>query len=134
MKKGVAAARGTPREFTTITVTDGIAMGMPANKTQSAIRDHAGNEILMEGKGGSEDIRITAVKDMNVTVTHDYNEIVKTGNRTIAINIMSALSPVLTDGDPEIDLAPTVAFLCSDACRYLTGQTLTLDGGVYAFA
>jgi NAD(P)-dependent dehydrogenase (short-subunit alcohol dehydrogenase family) len=57
---------------------------------------------------------------------HDY--------RTIAINIMSALSPVLTDGDPENDLAPTVAFLCSDACRYLTGQTLTLDGGVYAFA
>jgi dihydroxy-acid dehydratase len=30
VKKGVAAARGTPREFTTITVTDGIAMGMPA--------------------------------------------------------------------------------------------------------
>ena len=27
VKKGVAAARGTPREFTTITVTDGIAMG-----------------------------------------------------------------------------------------------------------
>ena len=26
-KKGVAAAHGTPREFTTITVTDGIAMG-----------------------------------------------------------------------------------------------------------
>jgi dihydroxy-acid dehydratase len=26
-KKGVAAAGGTPREFTTITVTDGIAMG-----------------------------------------------------------------------------------------------------------
>src|ERR1700675_196326 len=26
-KKGVAAAAGTPREFTTITVTDGIAMG-----------------------------------------------------------------------------------------------------------
>ena len=27
VKKGVAAARGTPREFCTITVTDGIAMG-----------------------------------------------------------------------------------------------------------
>src|SRR5579875_3566801 len=26
-KKGVAASGGTPREFTTITVTDGIAMG-----------------------------------------------------------------------------------------------------------
>jgi NAD(P)-dependent dehydrogenase (short-subunit alcohol dehydrogenase family) len=37
-------------------------------------------------------------------------------------------------GDPERDLGPTVAFLLSDACRYLTGQTLTLDGGSYAFA
>jgi dihydroxy-acid dehydratase len=34
VKKGVAEAGGTPREFTTITVTDGIAMG------------HAGHEIL----------------------------------------------------------------------------------------
>ena len=33
-KRGVAAAGGTPREFTTITVTDGIAMG------------HAGHEIV----------------------------------------------------------------------------------------
>ena len=34
VKKGVAAAGGTPREFTTITVTDGIAMG------------HAGHEVV----------------------------------------------------------------------------------------
>jgi NAD(P)-dependent dehydrogenase (short-subunit alcohol dehydrogenase family) len=54
--------------------------------------------------------------------------------RTMATNIMATLSPVMQDGDPENDLGPAVAFLCSDACRYLTGQTLTLDGGVYAFA
>jgi type VI secretion system secreted protein VgrG len=58
---------------------------MPDNKTQSGLRDHSGNEILMEGKGGSEDIRINATKDMNVVVTHDYNETVKTGNRKIDI-------------------------------------------------
>jgi type VI secretion system secreted protein VgrG len=61
------------------------AMGMPDNKTQSAMRDHSGNEIVMEGKSGSEDIRLNATKDTNVVVTHDYNETVKTGNRTIAI-------------------------------------------------
>src|SRR6185436_16186489 len=33
VKKGVAAARGTPREFTTITVTDGIAMGHEGMKS-----------------------------------------------------------------------------------------------------
>ena len=31
-KKGVAAGGGTPREFTTITVTDGIAMGHEGTK------------------------------------------------------------------------------------------------------
>jgi type VI secretion system secreted protein VgrG len=48
------------------------AISLPANKTQSAIRDHSGNEILMEGKGGVQDIRIHAVKDMHETVDHDH--------------------------------------------------------------
>ena len=33
VKKGVKAAGGTPREFTTITVTDGIAMGHAGMKS-----------------------------------------------------------------------------------------------------
>jgi type VI secretion system secreted protein VgrG len=61
------------------------AMGMPDNKTQTGMKDHSGNEIMMEGKGGVEDIRVNATKDTNVTISHDYNETVKTGNRTIAV-------------------------------------------------
>jgi type VI secretion system secreted protein VgrG len=61
------------------------AVGLPANKTQSAMRDHSGNEIVMEGKGGSQDVRIVAVKDQNITVAHDYNETVKSGNRKIDV-------------------------------------------------
>jgi type VI secretion system secreted protein VgrG len=61
------------------------SVALPANKTQTGLRDHSGNEIQMEGKGGVQDVRITAVKDMNVNVTHDYNETVATGNRTINI-------------------------------------------------
>ncbi len=38
-KKGVKAAGGTPREFTTITVTDGIAMGHQGMKSSLASRD-----------------------------------------------------------------------------------------------
>jgi type VI secretion system secreted protein VgrG len=52
-------------------------MKMPDNKTQSGLKDHAGNEILMEGKSGSEDIRIHAVKDMHVTVDNDREMHVK---------------------------------------------------------
>lgn len=32
-------------------------------------------------------------------------------------------------GTPEGDIAPVVLFLCSDAARYLTGQTLCVEGG-----
>src|SRR5258708_7295284 len=38
-KKGVAAAAGTPREFTTITVTDGIAMGHEGMKSSLVARE-----------------------------------------------------------------------------------------------
>ena len=42
--------------------------------------------------------------------------------------------PMGRQGDPEDDIAPVVQFLCSDACRYLTGQTLMVDGGAFHFA
>ncbi len=32
-------------------------------------------------------------------------------------------------GDPETDVAPVVAFLCSDDAKYITGQTIMADGG-----
>jgi len=48
--------------------------------------------------------------------------------------VVEALSPSGYNGDAETDLGPVVAFLLSDGCRYLTGQTLMLDGGTYAFA
>jgi NAD(P)-dependent dehydrogenase (short-subunit alcohol dehydrogenase family) len=57
--------------------------------------------------------------------------------RFYARQISEALIPTgdpQNAGDPEHDLGPAVAFLCSDGCGYLTGQTLTLDGGISAFA
>jgi NAD(P)-dependent dehydrogenase (short-subunit alcohol dehydrogenase family) len=39
--------------------------------------------------------------------------------------------PMGRDGDPENDIAPVVLFLLSDACRYMTGETLKVDGGGY---
>jgi len=37
--------------------------------------------------------------------------------------------PIARDGDAEHDIGPVIAFLLSDACRYVTGQTLMADGG-----
>jgi NAD(P)-dependent dehydrogenase (short-subunit alcohol dehydrogenase family) len=39
--------------------------------------------------------------------------------------------PIARDGDAEDDIAPVVAFLLSDASRYVTGQTVMVDGGSY---
>jgi dihydroxyacid dehydratase/phosphogluconate dehydratase len=44
-KKGVAAAGGLPREFTTITVTDGIAMGHAGMKSSLVSRVYSPRPI-----------------------------------------------------------------------------------------
>ena len=38
-------------------------------------------------------------------------------------------NPMQRIGDPYDDIAPVVSFLASDDCRYLTGNTLFVDGG-----
>ena len=42
--------------------------------------------------------------------------------------------PMQRQGDPELDIASVAWFLCSDACRYLTGQTFMVDGGAFMWA
>lgn len=53
VKHGVAAASGTPREFCTITVTDGIAMGHEGMKSSLVSRDVIADsvELTMRGHG-----------------------------------------------------------------------------------
>jgi len=43
-------------------------------------------------------------------------------------------SPMHRNGDPELDIGSVAHFLCTDACRYLTGQTFMCDGGTYLWA
>ncbi len=50
-KKGVAAAGGTPREFTTITVTDGIAMGHAGMKSSLVSREVIADSIELTMRG-----------------------------------------------------------------------------------
>jgi dihydroxy-acid dehydratase len=53
VKKGVSEAFGTPREFTTITVTDGIAMGHQGMKSSLVSREVIADsvELTMRGHG-----------------------------------------------------------------------------------
>lgn len=50
-KKGVLGAGGTPREFTTITVTDGIAMGHQGMKSSLASRDLIADSVELTMRG-----------------------------------------------------------------------------------
>jgi dihydroxy-acid dehydratase len=55
VKKGVAANHGTPREFCTITVTDGIAMGHAGMKSSLASRDVIADSVELTMRGHSYD-------------------------------------------------------------------------------
>ncbi|MCB2081335.1 MAG: dihydroxy-acid dehydratase [Rickettsiales bacterium] len=50
-KKGVSAANGTPREFTTITVTDGIAMGHQGMKSSLVSREVIADSVELTVRG-----------------------------------------------------------------------------------
>src|SRR5436305_4648884 len=50
-KKGVASAAGTPREFTTITVTDGIAMGHAGMKASLVSREVIADSVELTMRG-----------------------------------------------------------------------------------
>ena len=50
-KRGVKAAGGTPREFTTITVTDGIAMGHAGMKSSLVSRETIADSVELTVRG-----------------------------------------------------------------------------------
>ena len=58
VKKGVAAAAGTPREFCTITVTDGIAMGHGGMKASLPSREVIADSVELTVRGHSYDALI----------------------------------------------------------------------------
>src|SRR5438046_2268347 len=57
-KKGVAAAGGTPREFTTIAVTDGIAMGHEGMKSSLVSREVIADSVELTMRGHCYDAMV----------------------------------------------------------------------------
>jgi type VI secretion system secreted protein VgrG len=108
------------------------AISLPANKTQSAIKDHTGNEILMEGKGGVQDIRIHAVKDMHEHVDHDHvsnidNDETTTigGNRTesVAKNETISISGNRTE---TVSQNETITINCNRSENVVQNESVTI--------
>jgi dihydroxy-acid dehydratase len=57
-KRGVAKAGGTPREFTTITVTDGIAMGHQGMKSSLVSREVIADSVELTMRGHAYDAMV----------------------------------------------------------------------------
>ena len=58
VKKGVSSASGTPREFTTITVTDGIAMGHQGMKASLVSREVIADSVELTMRGHCYDAMV----------------------------------------------------------------------------
>lgn len=74
---------------------------------------------------GPDQIAVTAVAPLSATpaLANAFEK-----NPALEERLLSAV-PLGRVGDPETDIGTVVSFLLSDASRYLTGQTLVVDGG-----
>lgn len=85
--------------------------------TRSAAQDYA-----------KQGIRINAVNPG--VIATDMIDRLTTNTNSTASDLVSTV-PMNRMGQPQ-EIAETVIFLCSDAARYITGQSLVVDGGVLA--
>jgi NAD(P)-dependent dehydrogenase (short-subunit alcohol dehydrogenase family) len=70
---------------------------------------------------------ITANIICPAAVSAAYKRLYKT--QSAMLDALAAQNPMGRMGDPYADIAPVVAFLVSDEARYMTGNTLFVDGG-----
>jgi len=82
--------------------------------TRTAAREWAGDGIVVNA------IAPAAAPPRAVGSEH-YEEFMRT-------------CPMGRNGDPETDIGPVAHFLCSDACRFLTGHTFMVDGGTFLWS
>jgi type VI secretion system secreted protein VgrG len=91
----------------------------------------------MEGKGGSEDIRINATKDTNVVIAHDYNETVKTGNRKIDVQSGTHTETIKGDTKVSITTGSYAHYVAANQAQRVSKQSNVLastDADVYVEA
>jgi NAD(P)-dependent dehydrogenase (short-subunit alcohol dehydrogenase family) len=97
----------------------GATVYAAAKATIAAMTKGLAKELAPQG------IRVNAVSPG--TVDNDFH--VQFSNRQILDSVVS-MTPAGTLGTNE-EIADTILFLCSNAARYIHGQTIEINGGVY---
>jgi NAD(P)-dependent dehydrogenase (short-subunit alcohol dehydrogenase family) len=112
-------------------VTMGSAMGMtgaagygPYSASKEAIRSLTRTAAREWGAYG---ILVNCV--CPASVAHRMPPAGDDDDRAAAYASMYEDHPLGRDGDPDLDIAPVVAFLLSAECRYVNGETIMVDGG-----
>lgn len=103
-------------------------LGWPEHVHYNASK--AGIEGLVRGLAadlGPKGIRVNAVLPGVIHTAQSLSEVHSLGPEGVAA--MAERIPLRRVGDPE-DIADVVAFLASDAARYITGASIVVDGGM----
>lgn len=76
---------------------------------------------------GSDGIRVNAINPVAFTPAMERAYV---SNPSLEQALADA-TPLGRVGDPTFDIGPVAVFLASDLSRYVTGQTVTVDGGAF---
>ncbi len=101
---------------------EGLAERAAYSSAKAAVRLLSRTAALEWGRDG---IRVNSVCPF--AMSESLTEAVRAG--TVDQAQLDAVSPLGRPGDPERDIGAGVAFLLSADARYVTGQTIALDGG-----
>lgn len=122
---GLAALRRTRGRFIVMTSPAGIE-GSAARPAYSAVKGAARGFVKsLALEWGPYDVTVVAVSPLAMTpaMEHAYRADPGLEER------LKRLVPLGRMGDPASDIAPVVRFLLEDGSRYITGQTIVVDGG-----
>lgn len=109
------------------------AMGLPGKAHYAATKGAvlAWSRTLAT-EWGPYNIRVNAVAPAIWTPMYDYSRSLLTPEELKLEDEAKARAIPLGGkmGNPERDFVPVMAFLCSDDSRFITGQTISIDGGM----
>lgn len=122
---GLAELRRTSGRFILMTSPAGIE-GSAARPAYSAVKGAVRGFVKsLALEWGQYDVNVVAVSPLAMTPAMEHAYESDPGLEAK----LNRLVPLGRMGDPEADIAPVVRFLLSDGARYITGQTIVVDGG-----
>ncbi len=108
-------------------------IGMPGGAAYSAAKAAVlGWTRTVAKEWGRFDIRVNACTPAMWTPMYDAHRAKFTPEETVAHDAMMAMIIPIGGklGNPALDLAPFLIFMVGDGARFITGQTLSVDGGM----